>query len=84
MACKLPVIVSENTGAKDFVINDFNGYIVPNRDSYAISGILEKLYLNPRKLIYLGDNAYKYAKNNCTWDKYGDRLYNLLLQNLNK
>ena len=84
MACKLPVIVSENTGAKDFVINDFNGYIVPNRDSYAISGILEKLYLNPSKLIYLGDNAYKYAKNNCTWDKYGDRLYNLLMQNLNK
>ncbi len=42
MACGLPVIVTENTGAKDIVDEGVNGFIIPPRD---IAAIKEKVLL---------------------------------------
>ena len=78
MSCKLPVIVSQNTGAKDLVINDHNGYVVPVRDEFSLANKLEHLYSEQKKLIYLGKNGFKYIKENGSWEKYGERLFQLL------
>jgi len=42
MACGLPVVVSENTGAKDFVEPGINGEIVPIRDPQAAADAILK------------------------------------------
>ena len=84
MACKLPVIVSQNTGAKDLVIDNYNGYVIPVRDEISLSSKLEHLYYEKEKLIYLGNNAQMYVKKNATWENYGERLFELLSQILLK
>lgn len=84
MACKLPVIVSQNTGAKDLVIDNYNGYVIPVRDEISLSAKLEHLYYEKEKLIYLGNNAQTYVKKNATWENYGERLFDLLSKNLLK
>ena len=84
MACKLPVIVSQNTGAKDLVIDNYNGYVIPVRDEISLSSKLEHLYYEKEKLIYLGNNAQMYVKKNATWENYGERLFDLLSKNLLK
>ena len=41
MACGLPVVLTPNTGANDYVDDDINGSIVPIRDSRAIAEAAE-------------------------------------------
>ncbi len=49
MACGLPVIVTEHTGAKDIVDEGINGFIIPSRDVAAIKEKIILLY-NDKKL----------------------------------
>lgn len=44
MACGLPVIVSEDTGMKEYVIEGVNGYVVPTGDCEALLERLETMY----------------------------------------
>jgi len=73
MACGLPVVVSENTGAKDLVENGENGFIVPIRD---VKRLKEKiLYFNdnPEITRRMGKNARKTVEK-YTWMKYGNEF----------
>lgn len=77
MACGLPVIVSQNTGAFDLIKEGENGYIVPIRDTQAIIDKLKILYDNPEKL----DSMQAYLKNNqfdMSWDSYGLKYHEIL------
>ncbi len=74
MACGLPVILSENTGAKDIVKEGYNGYIVPIRDVKAIKEKILYLYNNPIQLKQMQNNALKSVKKGLSWDDYGSRL----------
>jgi starch synthase len=47
MACGLPVIISENVGAKDIVRQGVDGFILPIRDADQIAEKLAYLYTNP-------------------------------------
>jgi glycosyltransferase involved in cell wall biosynthesis len=47
LACGTPVIVTEDTGMKEFVREGCNGYIVPTGDPEAILERLLDLYANP-------------------------------------
>ena len=82
MSCKLPVIVTQNTGAKDLINDNYNGYIIPVRDELSLSEKLENLYYEKEKLNFLGQNAYKSIKENATWEKYGERLFEFLSQTI--
>jgi glycosyltransferase involved in cell wall biosynthesis len=44
MACGLPVIVSEDTGMKEYVTEGINGYVVPTGDAEAILERLQAMY----------------------------------------
>ena len=50
LACGLPVIISENTGAKDIVAEGYNGYVVPIRSVDNIKERLQYLYDHPVEL----------------------------------
>lgn len=63
MACGIPVIVTENTGAGDLVQDGVNGFIVPIRDSDAILEKLETLHNSPDLLDSMGREARKSAQN---------------------
>lgn len=74
MACGLPVIVSENVGAKDIVIDGVNGFVVKAGDPVALANRLQYLQHNPDKRIQMGLAALESVKNGFTWNDYGDRL----------
>lgn len=44
LACKVPVIVTEDTGMKEYVVEGKNGYIIPTGDRDALLNRLEHLY----------------------------------------
>ncbi len=68
MACGLPVIVSENTGAKDAVTNDC-GFVIPIDDADALADKVLYFYNNRSEIERMGRNASKEAQE-YTWDNY--------------
>lgn len=73
MAAGLPVIVSENTGAKELIQDGKEGFVTPVRDSKALADRLRWLCENPRKRVQMGRNAADRVQQ-FTWAEYGRRL----------
>ena len=72
MACGLPVIVSENTGAKDAVTNDC-GFVIPIDDADVLADKVLYFYNNRTEIERMGRNASKEAQK-YTWDNYHKQL----------
>lgn len=72
------VIVSQNCGAADLVVNDFNGYVVPIRSAEAIAAHLIDLGTDSDKLSALKNNALLSA-NGTTWDAYAKGVLDAIL-----
>lgn len=70
LASGLPVVISENTGAKDIVRDGEHGFIVPIRDVEAIQKALLSCYQSPQLLARLSENAATLGKQQ-TWERYG-------------
>lgn len=68
MASGLPVIVTD-TGAADIVRDGVDGFVVPIRDSDAISHCLEILYADAPLRHRMGESARQRALE-FTWDRY--------------
>jgi glycosyltransferase involved in cell wall biosynthesis len=68
MACGLPVIVSENTGAKDAVTED-SGFIIPIDDEDALMDKILYFYNNRAEIERMGKNAARVVQK-YTWDNY--------------
>lgn len=78
MASGLPVIVTENVGSKDLVVNGVNGYVVPINSPEIIAEKLRYLYSNPGICKSMGEAARKTVLNGFSWDDYGNRLATFL------
>lgn len=78
MASGLPVIVTENVGSKDLVVDGVNGYVVPINSPEIIAEKLRYLYSNPDICKSMGEAARKTVLNGFSWDDYGNRLANFL------
>jgi len=74
MACGLPVIVSENTGAADIVEDGKSGFIVPIRDVDAIRTKLLFLYENPAMCTDMGNCALHSLQALGSWNVYAKKL----------
>ena len=70
MACGLPVVVSENTGAADIVQEGRHGHIVPIRNVDQLCQRLEELAADPERAKALGQAARVRAQE-MTWARYG-------------
>lgn len=71
MACATPVIVSENTGAADCIVNGQSGFVVPVRDSASICQRIIELYEDRSQVEAVGMAAETSART-FTWDRYGE------------
>jgi len=73
MACGLPVIASEHTGARDVVTEGVDGYVVPVGDTEALKNVILLFYENPELRKQIALRAIKKIRDNFTLDKYYDR-----------
>lgn len=78
MACGLPVIVTENVGARDLVADGVNGFVVPIRAPHLIAERLHYLYANPEIAARMGKAALATVRGGFAWSDYGDRLARFL------
>jgi len=72
MACGVPVIVSDNVGAKDLVDNGKNGWVIPSNDAYALYHNMAEAAQHPEKLVGMGKAARKTAEQ-IGWSVYRER-----------
>lgn len=78
MACGIPVIVTDMTGAHEVVEDGVNGFVIPSRSSDAIKDKLLILYENHELLTSMGKKAVNTVKAGYSWDEYGSRLTKIL------
>ena len=74
-----PLIVSENTGASEFVNTSKCGYVIPIRDSQIIADKLTLLSDNRKLLDEFSNNAVKISKQN-SWKYYVGKLDTMVEQ----
>lgn len=74
MACGLPVICSDRTGAKDALTEGINGYIVPARNIEKLKEKITLLYERQDLARQMGLEARKTAVENFTWEAYGKKI----------
>lgn len=79
LACGVPVIVTENVGGKDAVVDGENGFIVPIRDSEAIAERIRYLYDNPATLARMRQRAREAAEM-YTFEREGRSLHNQFME----
>lgn len=73
MACGLPVIVTENTGAKDCVCESANGFVIPVGDVEVFKEKILWCYENVETCHRMGENARTNIAE-YTWENYQKRL----------
>ncbi len=73
MASGIPVIVSENVGAKEIVNNGDNGFVVPIRNCEAIIEKITVLYNNRFYAREMGKNA-RNSVIKFNWNEYGKKI----------
>ena len=73
----LPVICSNDCGTKNYIINNYNGYIFKKND---INSLKEKiiLLLNKKRLKKFSLNAHEYSKKNISENNYFNLLNKIL------
>lgn len=79
----LPLIVSENTGMKDFMTDGVEGFIVPIQSTDSIAEKIRWFLDNPEKICVMGANARKMAES-VTWDKYDEKINNSIMEIINR
>lgn len=72
MACGLPVIATENTGASDVIEDGLEGFTIPIRDVAAIKEKILYFYEDPEACYEMGQAAKRKVRQGLTWNDYGD------------
>lgn len=73
MACGLPAIVTENTGAKDAVEDGKSGFVIPIADITALKEKIMYFYENRVELKRMGQNAVQSAQH-FQWSSYHKQI----------
>jgi intein/homing endonuclease len=77
MAAGKPVIVSENVGAKDCILDEREGYIVPPGETGKLSKAIVSLASSPERRLEMGEQAHRTATK-FTWEKYASNYLELI------
>jgi SAM-dependent methyltransferase len=73
MACGLPVVATESTGAREFVTDGESGVILPTPDASLLAAALEKMLLDSEGTLAMGRKAAEQSAS-FTWDVYGKKI----------
>ncbi|MFW8601942.1 glycosyltransferase family 4 protein [Desulfobacterota bacterium M19] len=76
MAAGLPVIISDQVGAKDLVQDGRNGFIIDCEDQERLVEKIKELAATPNQIIFMGDKAREQAMKNC-WVKVTSMVIDL-------
>lgn len=77
---KLPIVTTK-AGAMTDLINEENGVLIPQKDSYELANALEKLIYDSELRKKLGENVYKKAREMFDINKNVGALEKLFLEN---
>ena len=78
MACGCPVIASTNTGSEDLYTDGVEGFIVPVRDSAALTMRMQQFADDPDLRQRMSEASLKRVKSLGGWKDYGDQWEQLL------
>ncbi len=69
-ACAIgrPIITCESVGCREAVIDGYNGYLIPVKDSSALAEKLDTLIADKDRRIEMGKNSRRYAEENFSID----------------
>lgn len=81
MSQGMPVITTNHTAGKDFIIHEKNGWIVEPGDSNAMIQVIQNMIDNREQLEQIKINAQNTAKER-PWHKYATELASFVNQNL--
>ncbi len=82
---KKPVIASKVGGIVDIVKDGNTGILVPEKNSVAIAAAIKQIVTKPDYGHKLGENGYKFIKENYSWEKIIDsidRLYQRVIDGI--
>lgn len=74
LATGKPVVTTDNVGCRETVTEGVNGFLVPIKDSEALTTALERVVLQPALIPSMGDASLQLAK-----EKYDVQLVNRML-----
>lgn len=74
MASGLPVVVSEATGAAEYVTDGVEGFVVPTADQDALAQALGRLLDDPERAAEMGRAARRRVEHIGGWEAYGDAV----------
>jgi glycosyltransferase involved in cell wall biosynthesis len=77
MALGKPVIASRGGGTGEVVLDDFNGFLVDPKNEDQIIKYIELLYNDRQLLSQLGENAFKWVRENFDLEKKTDEYVDL-------
>jgi glycosyltransferase involved in cell wall biosynthesis len=80
MACGCPVICSTNTGGDELLPAQLREWVVPIRDSIAITDRLELLSENPDLQRQLSEHVMRRVADLGGWDDYGEKYSELCFE----
>jgi len=78
MACGCPVIATTATGAEDLFSDGVEGFIIPDRDTGALTARLQQLAGDPALRERMSAAALQRVRSLGGWDHYGDQWDRLL------
>ena len=67
---------TENSGGKEYIINNYNGYIIKPFSSKEIYKKIKILYKDRNTFFIIKNNIKKFVIKDLSWKNYGSRIYN--------
>jgi alpha-maltose-1-phosphate synthase len=77
MAAGLPVVITQETGATDLLVEHEDGWVVPSANSDALVSVFQDVVKNRDRLAEIGASAQGRVKA-YSWEAYGKRAAHLL------
>jgi glycosyltransferase involved in cell wall biosynthesis len=77
MAASKAVVVSRRCGVSEIIENNVNGLLVDHANPEDIAKQVERLINDPMLNKMLGENAYKYVRDNISWERYAKTMENI-------
>ena len=74
MACGLPIITTHNTGASELINEGEEGFVIPIKDIDLLKDKINILYKDEKLRDEMSKKSYLKAKNNLSWDHYGEKI----------
>lgn len=78
-SCGLPLILSENSGLKEMIIEGVNGFTVPIQSAEALVEKIRFFIEQPDRIRPMGENARKMAEQ-YTWERYSRNAAEAVIQ----